>query len=63
MTMTPTELNVALAQLGISRRELAEDTGLTVDHISRLRHGKAKASLLLQRYLELRLELQQRRKP
>ncbi len=53
--MTPQEFNIALARLNMGRRELADDTGLSVSYLSRCKTGKAKVSRLLQGYLELRI--------
>ena len=53
----PAEFNVAMARLGIGRRELAEETGISADTISRYKSGAQPVPKLLQRYLELRLRL------
>ncbi len=55
--MTPQEFNIALARLDLGRRELAADTGIDKDTISKYRHGRLEVPKLLQRYLELRLEV------
>jgi len=56
--MTPQEFSIALARLNMGRRELAQDTGLSVSYISRCKTGKAEISKLLQRYLGLRIKLE-----
>jgi hypothetical protein len=56
--MTHAELNTALAKLGWNQGDLARETGYQRGEISRMCTGKRKIPLILERFLELKLELQ-----
>jgi hypothetical protein len=56
--MSPTDLKVALAKLGWNQGDLARETGYQRGEISRMCTGKRTIPLVLERFLELRLDLQ-----